>query len=176
MAAIGWRLEASTVATVFSKGVGFALIAISTSFFSLLFFNQLCMPGGVADRHFRWTGAILGLIRRNVTWATATLVPISFVVALLFRRPQCYLWAGAAKDQPHRPHGRPDRLSRQARASHPRRPEELPHAAPRRLATGYGMSGISASSPSRWGYPYSPFLALSLPPPPSWAPWSSNSG
>ncbi len=94
MAAIGWRLEASTVATVFSKGVGFALIAISTSFFSLLFFNQLCMPGGVADRHFRWTGAILGLIRRNVTWATATLVPISFVVALLFADPNATFGLG----------------------------------------------------------------------------------
>jgi len=87
LATLGWRLESSVVTTAFSKGVGFATIAISIGFFSLLFFALLCMPGGVADRHFRWTGAVLGLIRRNFAWATATLVPIAFTVALLFADP-----------------------------------------------------------------------------------------
>ncbi len=94
IAALGWRLEASAAATVFSKGVGFAIIAIATGFFSLRFLDLLCMPGGVADRHFRWTGEVLGLIRRNMSWAAATLVPISFVVALLFADPNATFGLG----------------------------------------------------------------------------------
>jgi hypothetical protein len=59
------------------------------------------------------------LIRRNVTWATATLVPISFVVALLFAGPQCQFRVGPATDQSHRPGAGPDRLL-------PRQPARIP--------------------------------------------------
>lgn len=94
LAALGWWLEASSTATVFTKGVGFAIIAISTGFFSLRFLDLLCMPGGVADRHFRWTGEVLGLIRRNMSWAVALLVPLSFIVALLFADPNATFGLG----------------------------------------------------------------------------------
>jgi potassium efflux system protein len=59
VAAFGWRLlDDPAVATVFSKGVGaLPRWPSPTSFFSLHFLQLLlCMPGGVADRHFRWTG------------------------------------------------------------------------------------------------------------------------
>jgi potassium efflux system protein len=94
MADLGWRLEVSPAATAFTKGVGFALISVSSGFFSLRFFKLLCMPGGVADRHFRWTGSVLSLIRRILTWASALLVPIGFVVALLFADPNATFGLG----------------------------------------------------------------------------------
>jgi len=88
LAVLGWRLEEAGVVTPFSKGVGMALIAIASGWFSLRFFRLLCMAGGVADRHFRWTGSVLGLIRTHFAWATIILVPFSFVVALLFAEPK----------------------------------------------------------------------------------------
>lgn len=94
IAALGWRLSASPAATVFSKGLGTAAIAISLGFFSLRFLQLLCLPGGVADRHFRWTGANLGLIRRHMTWAAATLVPLGLITALLFQDPDASFGLG----------------------------------------------------------------------------------
>lgn len=95
VAAVGWRLlDDPALATPFSKGVGAAALAIAVGFFSLHFLQLLCLSGGVADRHFRWTGATLTLIRRTMTWATATLVPLSFVVALLFQDPDASFGLG----------------------------------------------------------------------------------
>lgn len=94
IAALGWRLDASSAATTFSKGLGMAAIAIALSFFSLRFLHLLCLPGGVADRHFRWTGVTLTLIRRNVSWASATLVPLGLITALLFHDPDASFGLG----------------------------------------------------------------------------------
>lgn len=88
LASLGWRLEDSLEATPFSKGVGSALFAISPGLYALRFYTLLCMPGGVADRHYRWTGEVLQRIRTNFTWAATILVPLSFTVALLFSDPK----------------------------------------------------------------------------------------
>lgn len=88
LAVLGWRLADAPLGTPFSKAVGTSLIAIASGWLSLRFFGLLCMAGGVADRHFRWTGSMLRLIRTQFTWATVILVPLSFVVALLFAEPK----------------------------------------------------------------------------------------
>jgi len=83
-AALGWQLEDSLEATPFTKAVGIAAISVSFGLFSLRFFSLLCIANGVADRHFRWTGGVIRIIRRNFAWAVWLLTPTAFIVALLF--------------------------------------------------------------------------------------------
>jgi potassium efflux system protein len=80
-ALIGWRLDTSAAATTFSRNLGVGLISIAIAFYYLRAFKLICMAGGVADRHFRWHGDTLALLRRNFNWAMITLLPIGLVAA-----------------------------------------------------------------------------------------------
>jgi potassium efflux system protein len=80
-ALIGWRLETSAAATEFSQQLGIGLMSIAIAFFYLRAFKLICMAGGVADRHFRWRGDTMALLRRNFNWAMLTLLPIGLVAA-----------------------------------------------------------------------------------------------
>lgn len=82
-AALGWRLTDSVEATGFTKAVGFGLLAVSTGIFSLRTFSLLCIAGGVADRHFHWSGQVTAVIRRNFAWALWLLTPIAFAATML---------------------------------------------------------------------------------------------
>ncbi len=81
---IGWRLNLSLEATAFTKAIGQALVRSAVALFYLRAFRLLCIPGGVADRHFRWNADTLQLLRRNFNWATLVLIPIGFVAAAVY--------------------------------------------------------------------------------------------
>jgi potassium efflux system protein len=84
LASVGWRLIASLEATSFTKAIGQAAISVSLGLYYLRAFRILCMPGGVADLHFRWSGEVLGLLRRNLDWLLAVLVPLGFVASAAY--------------------------------------------------------------------------------------------
>jgi potassium efflux system protein len=81
-ATLGWQLTRSVEATAFTKAVGIAAVSVSTGLFSMRAFYLLCKPGGVADRHFRWSERVLAVIRRNFAWAILVLIPAGFVATL----------------------------------------------------------------------------------------------
>ncbi|MEY6432492.1 mechanosensitive ion channel domain-containing protein [Thioalkalicoccus limnaeus] len=83
LAAIGWLLVGSLEASVFTRSVGTAAIAIAIGLYYLRAFRTLCLTGGVADRHFRWSSETLTRLRRNFDWVTVALVPIAFVAVIV---------------------------------------------------------------------------------------------
>jgi potassium efflux system protein len=81
---LGWQLAASLDATSFTKAVGSAALAVASALYGFRAFRLLCIPGGVADRHFRWSSAVLATIRRNFDWAIWVLIPIGFVASAAY--------------------------------------------------------------------------------------------
>jgi len=80
-ALIGWQLGGSLQATAFTKAIGQAFIAVAVPFYYLRAFKLLCMNGGVADRHFRWSSGTLRLLSRYFQIAALALLPLGFVTA-----------------------------------------------------------------------------------------------
>ena len=84
LAILGWQLFASLEATSFTKAIGQAAISVSLGFYYLRAFRVLCMTGGVADRHFRWSGEILAMLRHNFDWLLVVLVPLGFIASAAY--------------------------------------------------------------------------------------------
>jgi potassium efflux system protein len=82
---LGLPLAGSAQAPDFAKAVGAALVAVAPALYYLRAFRLLCMPNGVADRHFRWSSDVLKLLRSSFAYAAALLLPIGFVAALAHR-------------------------------------------------------------------------------------------
>lgn len=83
--AIGSQLAGSLESGLFPKAIGGAMIAVAPALYYLRAFRLLCMPGGLADRHFRWSSDVLALLRRNFAWAASLLLPVGFVAATIYR-------------------------------------------------------------------------------------------
>jgi len=84
LAGMGWRLVDSAAATDFTKAIGTGAISVSLGLYYLRAFRVLCMPGGVADRHFRWTSEVLKVLRRNFDWLLPLLAPLGFVASAAY--------------------------------------------------------------------------------------------
>ena len=80
---LGWQLQGSLDATAFSKAIGTALVLVAPALYYLSAFRLLCLRGGVADRHFRWSNDVLALLRHNFAWAASMLLPVGFVAAAI---------------------------------------------------------------------------------------------
>jgi len=86
VAVAGWQLKASPQATIYSIAVGSALLAFATQFFYIRALRMMCMPGGLAAAHFRWSQSSLLLLRRELdrlSWIYLPAALISFVVFYL---------------------------------------------------------------------------------------------
>jgi potassium efflux system protein len=81
---IGIQLSASPEATGFTRALGAALVSASVGLYYLRVFRTLCMAGGVADRHFRWSQATLRLIRREFDWFSVYIVPVAMTALVLY--------------------------------------------------------------------------------------------
>ncbi len=81
---LGWQLHGSLQSGPFEKAVGAAMLNLAPALYYLRAFRLLCMPGGVADRHFRWRSDVLALLRRTFAWAAFVLMPIGFVAGAIY--------------------------------------------------------------------------------------------
>jgi len=79
VAGAGWQLHNSLQGTGFTSTIGLALITVSAEFYFLQFSRVLCLPGGLAARHFRWPDASLQLLRRELDRLLWTFLPAAFV-------------------------------------------------------------------------------------------------
>ena len=94
LATLGWQLDGSLEATAFTKAIGQGALAVAFGLFSLRAFRLICIPGGVADRHFRWSSQVLRTIRGNFDWAMWFLVPAGFLAAVAYSYEQS-IYAGS---------------------------------------------------------------------------------
>ncbi|MEA3639987.1 MAG: mechanosensitive ion channel [Lamprobacter sp.] len=76
---LGWQLSLSQTASPFALAVGEGLLRMVIPFYYLRAFRLLCMPGGVAARHFRWGSRTLFELRRGFQIAALLLLPIGFI-------------------------------------------------------------------------------------------------
>ena len=84
LALVGWQLASSLEAGPFAKQVGGALLSISVILYYLRSFRILCIPGGVADKHFRWPADALVRLRRSFDWLAYLLLPVGFVALVIY--------------------------------------------------------------------------------------------
>jgi potassium efflux system protein len=76
-----WMVGAPEGATAFSKAVALGLEFSATVLLTLRSFRHLAHRGGLAEKHFRWNARSLTLLKRNLVWLTAILVPAFFIFA-----------------------------------------------------------------------------------------------
>lgn len=84
LALLGWQIQGSLQADSFAKAVGGAMLAVSPGLYYLRAFRLICMSGGVADRHFRWSSEVLRQLRTSFDSVTWLLLPVGFLAALMF--------------------------------------------------------------------------------------------
>ncbi|WP_295458902.1 mechanosensitive ion channel domain-containing protein [uncultured Thiodictyon sp.] len=82
---VGRELAVSIEATDFTRTLGTALTKVSLGLYFLRAFRTTCIPGGVADRHFRWEGQVLVQIRTNLRWYTPYVVLTALVAYSAYR-------------------------------------------------------------------------------------------
>ncbi len=74
---LGRELADSLESTVFTQAVGKALYEVALGLYFMRAFQVLVTPGGLADRHFRWSSETLSLIRRNLRWFIFFITPVA---------------------------------------------------------------------------------------------------
>ncbi|MCU0834285.1 MAG: mechanosensitive ion channel [Chromatiaceae bacterium] len=84
MAMLGSQLQQSPQATAFGRAAGAAMLDLALALYFLRTFRLLCMKGGVADRHFRWSGEVLAGLRRAFDWLIAVGVPVGLLANLVY--------------------------------------------------------------------------------------------
>ena len=80
---LGWELGSATEATDFSSVVADAFLWVAPAFFYIQFFSVMCLPGGVADRHFGWVGELTGGLRREFRYLKVAFLPLAFVLLII---------------------------------------------------------------------------------------------
>ena len=78
-------LERGLTGVSITRSTGIALQALALPLFILSSSRLLCLPGGVAQVHFRWTEATCRLLRRRITVLIATVLPAAFFAILVIR-------------------------------------------------------------------------------------------
>jgi len=84
MAVVGAQLQQSPQSTTFARAAGGALLDLALALYFLRVFRLLCLSGGVADRHFRWSGEVLAGLRRAFDWLIAIGIPLGLLANLVY--------------------------------------------------------------------------------------------
>jgi potassium efflux system protein len=90
----GWELGLVPEMTQFSRAVSTALVDITLTFFYLNFFSVLCLPGGVAAKHFNWPDPVPRQLRLGFNRLMMVLLPAVFVLVILINNEQEIVFAG----------------------------------------------------------------------------------
>ncbi|NEX21997.1 mechanosensitive ion channel [Thiorhodococcus mannitoliphagus] len=81
---LGLQIKASPMASSFSLALGEAFYQVAFGLYYLLSFRMICITGGVADRHYRWSSDVLRRLRKNFDWFAAYAVPISLLTITIY--------------------------------------------------------------------------------------------
>ena len=83
LAVVGWELHTSLETTEFAKAVSHGFLLLSPAFFYLRAFRTMCLPGGLADAHFRWPKESLQALRHELRRLMFTFLPAAFVAVVV---------------------------------------------------------------------------------------------
>ncbi len=79
----GWELGASADVQPFTRLVSVALLTVASAFFYVQFFSALCIPGGVAAKHFRWPPPVPERLHRGFVFLKMTFLPAVFIAVIV---------------------------------------------------------------------------------------------
>jgi len=83
VAAVGWELHNSLETTEFARALAHGCLLLAPAFFYLRAFRTMCLPGGLADAHFRWPRDSLLALRHELRRLMFTFLPTAFVAVLV---------------------------------------------------------------------------------------------
>lgn len=81
---LGQQLQTAVEATTFSRALGMALTETAFGLYYLRVFRMLCIPNGVADRHFRWRSDTVKRLRRDFDGFTLYIIPVALLTVMIF--------------------------------------------------------------------------------------------
>ena len=84
-AVTGWQLSASLETTAFTRALSHAVIVLSQAFFFLKAFSVMCLPGGLAEAHFRWPAASTNALHQQLRVLMLTFIPAGLVAITTIR-------------------------------------------------------------------------------------------
>ena len=88
---MGWELGASDDVTPFPRLVSIALMTLAPAFFYVQFFSVMCLPDGVAAKHFRWPHPVPERLHRGFVFLKMTFLPaIFFAVITIFDEQKAF--------------------------------------------------------------------------------------
>ncbi len=79
----GQQLKLGDEQSIFTQSLAAGLIWIVMPFLYLTFFREMCLPGGVADIHFRWRSSVVQGFRRALGRLRITFLPAFFFAAVI---------------------------------------------------------------------------------------------
>ncbi|HEY4759447.1 MAG TPA: mechanosensitive ion channel domain-containing protein [Thermoguttaceae bacterium] len=80
---ISWRLMAALDASEFCKAMGAGLATAARVYFALEVLTAVCRPNGLGEAHMGWPSYSLKLLRQNLKWLKAVILPLVLIVATL---------------------------------------------------------------------------------------------
>ncbi|MFA5864899.1 MAG: mechanosensitive ion channel domain-containing protein [Phycisphaerae bacterium] len=80
---IAWQLASNSHATDFIKEIAAGLKATAIIFLTLEVLMKLCLPQGIAERHFEWSPRMTRAIRVNLFWLMLIGLPLVFIMTSL---------------------------------------------------------------------------------------------
>ncbi|MEA2092970.1 MAG: mechanosensitive ion channel, partial [Pseudomonadota bacterium] len=97
LAATGWELGHTLEHTEFSRTVAKALLWVAPPFYYLGSFRAICIPGGLAEMHFRWDAHSLKLLRRLLIRFMFSFLPILFIAVIVISQDSKLLGGGLGR-------------------------------------------------------------------------------
>ena len=83
LAVLGWELHTSLESTEFARAISHGFMLLAPALFYLRAFRTMCLPGGLADAHFRWPKESLQTLRHELRRLMLTFLPAAFVAVLV---------------------------------------------------------------------------------------------
>jgi len=78
-----WQITSWPHASNFTKAMAAGLYAVAVLFLTFDVLIALCLPSGIAERHFKWNPENTRIIRTNLYWFVSLCLPAVFVIATL---------------------------------------------------------------------------------------------
>lgn len=80
---LAWRLWSAVEASDFVKAIAVGLRTVAILFFTLELLRQACRKRGLGEVHFQWRQDGLKVVRRNLLWLTAVVLPAGFITSVV---------------------------------------------------------------------------------------------
>ncbi|HFD80740.1 MAG TPA: mechanosensitive ion channel [Gammaproteobacteria bacterium] len=82
-AVLGYELRASLETSDFPRAIGHGLTVLAPAYFYLRALRIMCLPGGLADAHFRWPRESLVLLRRDLRRLMLEFLPTALIAVVV---------------------------------------------------------------------------------------------